>query len=205
MGLPSINIIFKETGITAIQRGMRGVVALILKGAVPTGNPLTIYSVRDIPSTTSAGNKEQIELALMGYQRPPRKVIVYVLPTTAKDYTEAQEYLETIRWDYVAVPGIETAETQTFATWVKGLRDTYQKRIKAVLPNVAGDHEGIINFATQEITTANKIYTTAQYCSRIAGLLVSTHDDQCDIRATAGGCGLRPPTKELMDDAMMES
>lgn len=174
MGLPSINIIFKETGITAIQRGMRGIVALTLKDDVPEGNPLTIYTPRDIPSTLSETNKEQIELALMGYQRPPRKVIVYVQPADSLDYAEAQEYLETIRWDYVAVPGITTAETQAFATWVKSLRDTYQKRVKAVLPNVAGDHEGIINFATQEITTANKIYTTAQYCGRIAGLLAGT-------------------------------
>jgi len=175
MGLPAINIIFKEVAATAIQRGERGIVALILKDAnVPSTNPFVVTTVSDIPTTLSAENKEQIQLALMGYIRPPRKVIVYVLPDTATDYTEAQNYLETVKWDYVAVPGIQASETTTFATWIKNLRDTKNKKVKAVLPNTAADHEGIINFATQQIVTADKTYTTAEYCSRIAGMLAGT-------------------------------
>lgn len=175
MGLPAINIVFKEIAATAIQRGERGIVALILKDTnVPTTNPFTVVTTSDIPTTLSAANQEQIQLALMGYIRPPRKVTVYVLSDTATDYTEAQNYLETVRWDYVAVPGIQTSETTTFATWIKNLRDTKNKKVKAVLPNTAADHEGIINFATSQIVTANKTYTTAEYCSRIAGLLAGT-------------------------------
>ncbi|MGB9813529.1 MAG: phage tail sheath subtilisin-like domain-containing protein [Thermovenabulum sp.] len=175
MGLPAINIIFKEVAATAFQRGERGIVALILKDTnVPATNPFTVTTVSDIPTTLSEANKEQIQLALMGYIRPSRKVIVYVLPNTATDYTEAQNYLETVKWDYVAVPGIQAAETTAFATWIKNLRDTKNKKVKAVLPNTAADHEGIINFATQQIVTADKTYTTAEYCSRIAGMLAGT-------------------------------
>lgn len=175
MGLPSINIIFKELASTAIQRGERGIVALILKDAnVPTTNPFTVVTPTDIPSELSTTNKEQIQLALMGYIKPPKKVIVYVLDDEATDYTTAQNYLETVRWDYVAVPSIQTGELSAFATWIKGLRDTKDKKVKAVLPNHAGDHEGIINFATDNIKTATKTYTTAEYCSRIAGMLAGT-------------------------------
>ena len=175
MGLPAINIIFKEVAATAIQRGERGIVALILKEAtVPAGNPITVITPTDIPSGLSDANKEQINLALMGYIKPPRKVIVYVLDDAATDYTEAQNYLETVRWDYIAVPGIQSTELSSFANWIKSLRDTKDIKVKAVLPNYAGDHEGIINFATQQIVTATKTYTTAEYCSRIAGLLAGT-------------------------------
>ena len=31
LGLPSVNIVFKQEGITAIERGERGIVALVLK------------------------------------------------------------------------------------------------------------------------------------------------------------------------------
>lgn len=174
MGLPNINITFREQGVTAIRRSQRGIVTLILRDTVPEVNPITILTPADIPSTLSAANKEQIGLSLMGYQTPPKKVIVYVIPAEAIDYADAQNYLETIRWDYVVVPDIEAAEVMSFATWIKALRDTKKKKVKAVLPNCAADHEGIINFATQKIVTVNKEFTTAEYCSRIAGLIAGT-------------------------------
>ena len=31
LGLPSVNIVFKQEGMTAIERGERGIVALVLK------------------------------------------------------------------------------------------------------------------------------------------------------------------------------
>jgi hypothetical protein len=174
MGLPNINITFREHGITAISRSQRGIVALILKDTVPEENPVTVLTPADIPKTLNDFNKEQIELALKGYQTPPKKVIVYVIPKDAEDYSEVQNYLETIRWDYVAVPEIKDTEVNSFATWIKALRDTKKKKVKAVLPNTPADHEGIINFATNRIVTANKEYTTAEYCSRIAGLIAGT-------------------------------
>jgi hypothetical protein len=174
MGLPSINITFKETASTAIQRGARGIVALILKDTVPTTSPIFMSSVKDIPTSLTAANREQIQLAFMGYEKPPLKVIAYIEDTTATDYTAAQTYLETAKWDYVAVPEIADSEVTTFATWIKSLRDTMDKKVKAVLPNCTADHEGIINFASDNIKTSSKTYDVKEYCSRIAGLLAGT-------------------------------
>lgn len=174
MKLPSINIIFKEAGITAIKRGERGVVALILKDTIGAGvtNPIPIYSSEDIPDSLSDTSKEQINLALIGYQNAPKKVLAYI--NSATDYKDAQKYLETVKWDYIAVPDIADADIAAFATWIKGLRDNKDIKVKAVLPNCAADHEGIINFAVQNIKTQNKTYSTKGYCSRIAGLLAGT-------------------------------
>lgn len=175
MGLPDINILFKQIGTTAIKRGERGIVALILRdAAVPVTNPIVMSSIDEIPDTLSVDNKEQIELAFLGYINSPRKVIAYVQPTTATDYTEVQHYLETIKFDYVAVPGISDEDVTAFATWVKGLRDTKDKKVKAVLPNCTADHEGIIDFTAITIKTNTKTYTAKEYCSRIAGLLAGT-------------------------------
>lgn len=175
MGLPSINILFKQVGTTAIKRGERGVVALILRdAAVPATNPIIMSSIDEMPSTLSADNKEQIGLAFLGYINPPKQVIAYVQAKTATDYADAQHYLETIKWDYVAVPGISDADVAAFATWVKELRNSKDKRVKAVLPNCAADNEGVIDFCATTIKTAAKTYTAKEYCSRIAGLLAGT-------------------------------
>lgn len=176
MGLPNIDITFKEKGISAIQRGERGIVALVLEGKVI--DPVEVLTPADIPEELSKANREQIEKALIGYVTPPRKVIV----TTVKagvaeegpDYTEVQNYLETIRWDYVAIPEIKDSATEGFATWIKALRDTKDQKVKAVLPNTPADHEGIVNFTADNIETKVDTYTTAEYCGRIAGLIAGT-------------------------------
>ncbi|QAT40836.1 phage tail sheath C-terminal domain-containing protein [Clostridium sp. JN-9] len=176
MGAPSINILFKQAGATAIKRGDRGVVVLILKDTVPAPltNPIKMASVADIPSALTADNKAQITLAFMGYVNSPKNVIAYIVPVDTTDYTIAQHYLETIKWNYLAFPEIADADVTAFATWIKSLRDTIDKRVKAVLPNCVGDHEGIINYTNEKNVEGSITYTAKQYCSRIAGMLAGT-------------------------------
>lgn len=179
MGMPSINITFTSAAVTSIARSTRGTVALILKeSAVPTVNPATILYSTDIPAGISAVNKKQIELALMGYMKAPQKVICYFVKTPGQgetlSYDNAYKYFEFNNFDYLAIPTVETdAKTAEATAWIKGQRSN-GKMCKAVLPNQAGDNEGIINFATASMTDGSATYTTEQYCSRIAGLLAGT-------------------------------
>lgn len=170
IGLPKITIAFKTAGITAIQRGQRGIVALILKDGTNHG-AVKMVTVEDIPETLSAANKEQIKLAMMGTMNPPKRVIAYILPTSAATYNEALSYLEGVKWDYLAIPEISDADKGDIAIWIKQMRDTSDRKVKAVLPNQPADHEGIINFATESIVTAVKTYSAREYCARMAGIL----------------------------------
>lgn len=173
MGLPDINITFQQAASTAIQRGSRGIVALILKDSVHNG--LSTYTgVGEIPIDFSAYNKKQIQDAFIGNVKTPIKVIIYVLPTASTDYTEAQTALEAVKWNYLAVPGITAIDAATMATYAKGLKDNKSKRIKAILPHVVGDHESIINFDTDDIIVGSNTYSATDYCSRIAGLIAGT-------------------------------
>jgi hypothetical protein len=96
------------------------------------------------------------------------------LDTEATEYTEALNYFEIERFDYLAVPTVSTdGKTATVASWVKSMRDN-GKKCKAVLPNTAADSEGIINFATASIITEDAEYNTEEYCARIAGLIAGT-------------------------------
>jgi hypothetical protein len=174
MGLPNIEINFKQTAASAIKRGSRGIVAVILKDAVPVTNPVVMDSVADIPTTLTATNQLQLTNAWIGYINPPKQVIAYVLAADAVDYTAAETYLETIRFDYIAVPDIQTAEITAFMAWVKTCRDNKDLKFVAVLPNAASDYEGIVNFNTDGIIVGAITYTAAGYCSRIAGILAGT-------------------------------
>ena len=173
MGLPDINIIFKQAGITAIARGARGIVALILKDATNNGL-ITMNDVTEIPATLSTYNKKQLTDAWTGGVKIPIKVIAYVEPATATDYTAAMGALETTKWNYLAIPGIESADITIVSTWIKGLRDNNKIKVKAILPNTTADHEGIINFATDDIEVGTITYAAKDYCARIAGLLAGT-------------------------------
>jgi hypothetical protein len=173
IGLPNIFIAFKTAGITAINRGQRGIVALILKDSVHNG-PNIYTDPSTVPDDFTSYNLEQINLAFVGGVKPPLKVIVYVEPTAETDYSAAQTYLETTKWDYLAVSGINAADTATMATWVKSLNDAKDIKVKFVAPNYAGDHESIINFATDNIVVGSNTFHTTDYCSRIAGVLAGT-------------------------------
>ena len=198
MGAPSIDISFIEKGISAITRGERGIVMLWVKDTLPAPaiNPATVVTESDIPEGLSDTTVEQVKLAMIGYTNAPKKVLVYSMgiaedaEEAAVDtgYKKAMTAAETIRFDYLTIPTVETdGKGEDIATWVKTMRGTKKKKIKAVLPNVAADNEGIINFTTEKSiktetvtgkdgakTTVDTIYTAEQYCARIAGLIAGT-------------------------------
>lgn len=170
MGLPRIEVIFRSLAASAIERGTRGTVALILKDDAIVENPITMYGINDIPEDLSETNIEQIKLAFRGGVKAPKKIIAYVLPTESTDYKEAMNYLETVKWDYLAVPEIADLAVTDVASWIKGLRDNKDMGVKAVLPNCNADNEGVINFATDDIKVGDRTFSAAEYCSRIAGM-----------------------------------
>lgn len=198
MGAPSMDIQFIERAITAVTRGERGIVLLWVKDSLPAAavNPATIILSSDIPSGLSDATVEQIKLAMIGYTNAPKKVLVYGMgisedaETAAVDagYKKAMEVSETVKFDYLAIPTVETdGKTQEVASWVKSMRDNKRKKIKAVLPKIEADHEGVINFTTDRNvktetvtekdgtkTTVDIVYTAEQYCARIAGLIAGT-------------------------------
>ena len=198
MGAPSMDIQFIERAITAVTRGERGIVLLWVKDSLPAAavNPATIILSSDIPSGLSDATVEQIKLAMIGYTNAPKKVLVYGMgisedaETAAVDagYKKAMEVSETVKFDYLAIPTVETdGKTQEVASWVKSMRNNKRKKIKAVLPKIEADHEGVINFTTDRNvktetvtekegtkTTVDIVYTAEQYCARIAGLIAGT-------------------------------
>ena len=74
MGLPIIDISFKQLAKSAVARSQRGIVALILKDT--TKASLTVFDEGDIPSELTEANQNLIKDVLKG---SPNKIELYVL------------------------------------------------------------------------------------------------------------------------------
>ena len=171
-----MNVVFMAAAKKSIRRSERGIVGMIIKDTVvPDGNPITIYKEKDIPDTLSETNKEQIKLAMKGNDTTPRKIVVYVLAKTEEDYSKALEYFEIKKVTWLCCPTVKTdGREEEIVTWVRDQREGNRKKIKAVLPDNTADSEGIVNYATSEVTVKGKKYGSEEFCSRIAGLLAGT-------------------------------
>lgn len=167
MGLPKININFFGEMKKKDKRNPAGVVALILKDDTQTEDTVEYKQGEKVEGWTPE-NKRYIEDALLG---GVRKVIVEREKTTASDYAESLNRLKNSRFNYLAIPGIELAETTAIVDWIKVKRKDDNKSFKAVLPNTAADHESIINFTADEIGVGEETYPTTEYTARIAGAL----------------------------------
>ena len=172
LGLPSVNIVFKQEGITAIERGERGIVALVLKDTKALGGH-TVYDKTDFPEEISEANRRYIIDALIGNTNAPLRVELFVLGEDDA-VADALDYFENTKFDYICSPSFTSEENTEVATWIKALRDNEGVMVKAVLANTEADHEGIINFATDNIVTEHKTYTTSEFTPRIAGLIAGT-------------------------------
>lgn len=191
---PSISITFIEKAASLIERGSRGIVALVLRDASVTETPdtYTVRDVSDVPTSISDANQQYIKDALKGYSKAPLKVLVYVMPTTSEKtgelYTAMMKYFETETFQWMAIPTVETdGKIEDIVSWVKSQRDNNNFMIKAVLPNAdSADCEGIINWTFKlykdetsdngdnTVTITRKTYTAEQGTPIIVGILAGT-------------------------------
>lgn len=184
-GMPQIIINFRTKGTTAIKRSARGIVAMILHNETKDEiHNYTIRDVSDIPDTGLTGeNVDLIKKCLLG---TPLRILVYTLPNTnvdgaTKTQANVLKMLTNIKWNWLCAPTASVQEQQDLASWIKAQRDNKHKTFKAVLSGQAADHEGIVNFCTNDIkvqtdtdSSGNPVYTTytaLQYTARIAGIL----------------------------------
>ena len=184
-GMPQIIINFRTKGTTAIKRSARGIVAMILHNEHKDEiHNYTIRDVSDIPDTgLTDENVDLIKKCLLG---TPLRILVYTLPNTnvdsaTKDQADVLKMLANIKWNWLCAPTATTQEQNDLASWIKAQRSNKHKTFKAVLSDQAADHEGIVNFCTNNIkvrtdtdSLGNPVYTTytaVQYTARIAGIL----------------------------------
>lgn len=188
-GLPQVLINFRTQGTTAIKRSARGIVAMILHdGGKNEIQQFRISDTTDIPDEIlSAKSVELVKLCLKG---TPLKVLLYVIPDADTEIepdghltgqNDVLDLIQSVKWNWVCNPTSTGTEQADLSSWVIAQRNNKRKTFKAVCAKQAADHEGVVNFCTDDIVAENgtdengdPVYTTynaVQYTARIAGIL----------------------------------
>ena len=81
-------------------------------------------------------------------------MIAMRVAANVESYNAVLKKLKGLKWNYLCIPGIKAADTTMIGAWIKQYRNDEKKTFKVVLPHYAGDHEGIINFTTENITSS---------------------------------------------------
>lgn len=194
MGLPIIDISFKQLAKTAVIRSERGIVALILKDT--TKASLTVFDEGDIPSSLTEANQGLIKDVLKG---SPNKIELYVLGAEG-EISEALTYFEGVEFNLMCMPSAETDDVTAIKTFIKKMNEVVKYKCDAILANEKADSEAIINYTAKNIVVGGESVTTANHTARIAGLIEGTPLHQSITFATLSDVdAIENLTKEQAD------
>lgn len=173
---PNVDIRFKDIGNAAIDKADRGIVYLILQDAsVDSITEETYFDITEISENLSDENKVQIKLAMVGSYATPKRVSCIITPPTETftiENNEALTLLSTTDCDYFAIPSIDETGAGEVATWLKQHNGSQPIHLmKAVLPNVEGNDEHVINVTQDKALMVDGTeLVTNQLCGFVAGL-----------------------------------
>lgn len=141
-----------------------------------TSMKATLFPNSEMPNGLGEENQELVKFALKGYETTPKKVLLYVMDSAGEipdEYTKMFKYFETVTVNWLAVASVkEDNKTADVVEWVKKQRQE-KRTVKAVLPSVAADSEGIVN-VDSSLFIGEKEYPPEKAAVRVAGLLAGT-------------------------------
>ena len=149
MGLPSIEIIFKQLAVTAVKRSQLGIVGLIVNEVGKNWTMKEYKTVIDInPDDYSA---EVLPLVKDTFEYTPNKVLVFnngagTLADTLKIVAQ-----ERVNWIGLAYDG-SSGDTATLVSWIKSVRKAGKTYKAVVFKATKADNKGIVNLMNDKVT-----------------------------------------------------
>ncbi len=176
MGLPEIIISFQQKVSSAVQRGSRGLVAVLLNDDTKEQLLNPYRKIKDVAETD--WTKESLTALKLVFKGKPQKVLAVRLlkKDGGIDLEGTLNEIMAVNADYLVYPEFDAGQKEIMKKFIQQSHEK-GKKVKAVLPDCEADNEHIINFATSSVTVkwedadVTESYTGAQYCSRIAGIL----------------------------------
>lgn len=175
--MPTLTILFQQKAQTAIIRSQKGVAALILRDAATAGKSYSLASTGQIPDILGKENQKAIRRVFKGGVNPPKKVLLYCVANeeVIAENGAVLKWLAAQKFDYLAgPPDLSETEAAVLKEWVIQQREDNHAIYKAVLPNIAANHEAVVNFTASGIQANGETFDAAGYCGRVAGLIAGT-------------------------------
>lgn len=179
IGMPVINIVFKQKAMDFRKRSLKGICAIILKDATVEGESFIYNGSEDVKENWSEENKRYLELIFAG---SPTKVYVEKVGDLTPTLDTALENLSKKRWHYLCFPSAEVADNTKLVSWIKTKRNIDRRIYKLVGGGLTTpDEKGIINFDTDNVVVDGNTYSKSQFTPRICGVVAGM---PVDISAT---------------------
>lgn len=154
-GLPSIDIIFKGLGVTALKRGERGYAVLIVEDDTPGENKRMYRSIADLTSEEQAkftsDNVKYIKDALEG---TPLALYVFKLATEGQ-LTDLLKKIKGIipRNSWIAIQSATSQKQNDLVTFIKAENKNNKKKYKGMVYNATTpDDMHIVNQKNEKVT-----------------------------------------------------
>ena len=184
MGLPTIEVIFKQLARSAIKRSERGVAAIIIRDDTLRSDAITkkVYrsSMDLISKDYTAENMRIIERCFLV---AVNKVIVISLPTEG-DFKDALKVLAQCKYNYVCTT--DPGEQQPLASYVVDYNETKKGKMKhtvaVVFDATTADSKYVINAKNPTVTEiqtdakgikSNVVVPMNEYLPRLCALLAN--------------------------------
>nr|DAO06144.1 MAG TPA: tail protein [Caudoviricetes sp.] len=172
LGMPSIEIIFKQKAVTAIARSAKGIVALVLRDDTAGSNVLKYERWLNVDKTLfTEANAKFIEQCFLG---SPNKVIVIKLTADADAATLAKT-LDALKFNWLCFASGEAADQEAVVSYVKSKNMVSKgKQIKGLVYNATvTDDMHIVNLTTSKARWADAAEDVDgwQLLPRLTGIL----------------------------------
>nr|DAK20250.1 MAG TPA: tail protein [Caudoviricetes sp.]DAO37290.1 MAG TPA: tail protein [Caudoviricetes sp.] len=170
MGLPSIEIIFKQLAVTAVKRSQLGIVGLIVNEVGKNWTMKEYKSIIDVKDDDYTA--EVLPLVKDTFEYTPNKVFVFNKGAgTLADTLKLVEQ-ERINWIGLAYDGA-SGDTATLVSWIKSVRKAGKTYKAVVFKATKPDNKGIVNLMNDKVTfvDARGEVDGWQYVPTILGML----------------------------------
>lgn len=149
MGLPRIEIIFKQKAVTAVKRSQLGIVGLIVKETDKNWIRKEYKNITDITDGDYTG--DNLTFIKDTFTFTPAKVIAFNIGSGSLTDTLKLVAQERINWVGLAYDGSEN-DNATLLSWIKSMRKN-GKTYKAVVHKMSNPNEkGVVNLMNSKIT-----------------------------------------------------
>lgn len=158
--MPSLEIIFKGIGATAIARGQKGSAALIVVDETEGEEMVKYRTIADFTSEEQAKYTPENVLAIKdALEGTPLELYVFRMKSESGSITDLFKKIggTVPRNSWIAVQSATEQHQNDLATWIKTERKNNKKRYKAlVYKATTPDDMGIVNMTTEKVAFSDE-------------------------------------------------
>lgn len=171
LGMPSIDVTFKQLAATAVRRSGRGVLALVVRDDTESTAEIQAFTT-DLDIAEGAYTADNMKMIRQAFTGQPAKVII-VKQATSGTTSDLKNALDGISFNWAAILTGNEEDQENLMKYVQNRNKTGKgKKVKALVYRVAtADDIQIVRFTTENARMNGEEVAGWKLLARMAGIL----------------------------------